>query len=345
MPAKRIAHNNDSHPIVNEREEVGNSQLPTPPTQVADPEILKPALLPFPTRHREYIIENGIMPRREVHILAAASGVGKTTLVIQLIDDLIDAVKVFDAPTHPIHPAYLCNDRSADDLKRTFERIQPTHTYPSYSLLTDPKFKHSHTIFSSLALVKAEHAEVDFVVFDPISQQVENVNNAKEVSNFLRKLTACIQELNITLLILHHTAKVKTDALYASPRQKMAGCGAWGGYSNLNLILEEDDESTPTNPLRGLHVCPRNGANQYFRFALDETGCFTPFLEVHEAEIDYPHLYSLLPPVDITPQLILEALGDASKGALYRTIERWLREGLLIRTGRGKYAKTIPQKG
>ena len=94
----------------------------------------------LPTRHRQHVIEE-IMPRREVHILAAASGAGKTTLMVQLIDDLATGREVFGAQTHPVRIGYLCNDRSQDDLTRTFERVSPKTEINLDSLLTYAEFQ------------------------------------------------------------------------------------------------------------------------------------------------------------------------------------------------------------
>jgi AAA domain len=283
------------------------------------------------------------MPRREVHIIAAASGAGKTTLMVQILDDLIEGREVFESPTHPVNVVYLCNDRSGDDLRRTMERIQTRNTFPAYSLLTDPQFKSAQSIANSLRQVKALHPECDFIVFDPISRQVDNVNSAREVGNLLCKLTELAQELDFTLLIVHHSAKVKTDAFYANPRQKMAGCGAWGGYSNLNLILEEDQESNPTNPIRGLHVCPRNGANRYYRYILDDLGCFAPAPKKEDdpakrREKD-DEIFNALPFGELTVSQLYEALGEPTNGSLYRSIARWVHAGNIEKIKRGVYTK------
>jgi hypothetical protein len=303
----------------------------------------KPQLLTIPPRHQQFIIEDFIMPAREVHIIAASSGTGKTTLIIQILDDLIEGNPVFDVPTHPIKPVYLCNDRSLDDIQRTFERVQPRHQYPVYSLVTDKRFAECQTPASAIRTAKAMHPDADFVIFDPISFNVENINSAREVSRLLRGLTALAQELNITILIIHHAPKTKSDSEYESPRDKMAGCGAWGGYSNLNMILEEDEKSDPTNPIRGLHVCPRNGTNRYFRYILDENGCFTPAPN-DEDDPDKQRAaddkaFNSLEFAEWKAQQLYKACGKKNNGALQRNIKRWLALGCLEKINRGRFLK------
>lgn len=302
-----------------------------------------PGIVPFPNRHQQFIIEDGIMPCREVHILAAASGVGKTTLMVQILDDLIDGVQVFDAKTNPVSPVYLCNDRSKDDIRRTFERVSPKHSYPFYSLLTDTEFADCRTVEHAIRTAKLLHPECDFLIYDPISFNVENINSSREVSALLRSLTRLTQALSVTLLIIHHAAKSKSDSFYASPRQKIAGSGAWGGYSNLNLILEEDDDSDPTNPIRGLHVCPRNGGNRYYRYSIDTDGCFVPEALTDEdpakfrAESD--EAFNRLDYAEYRPAALYQISGKKSKGGLDRAIKRWMALGCLEKAGRGKYLK------
>ena len=286
------------------------------------------------------------MPRREVHILAAASGAGKTTLIVQLIDDLTAGREVFGSKSHPIHIGYLCNDRSQDDLTRTFERVAPETEIPHYSLLTHPEFQQCNTVFAAIALLKAKHPEVDFVVFDPISTEVENVNHAKEVGRFLRALTQLAQKLDITILIIHHTSKTKSDSRYSSPRQMMAGCGAWGGYSNLNLILKEEDDSDPTCPFRILYICPRNGQNKTLRFMIDERGCFiqVPFegeKQTPKEKREFADRWFNTQPLGLmTCAEIYDGLAHPTDGSMYRTIARWIESGRLEKAQeKGKYNK------
>jgi AAA domain len=299
----------------------------------------------LPTRHRQHVIEE-IMPRREVHILAAASGAGKTTLMVQLIDDLATGREVFGAQTHSVHIGYLCNDRSQDDLTRTFERVSPKTEIPHYSLLTHPEFQACNTVFAAIALLKAKHPEVDFVVFDPISTQIDNINHAKEVGNFLKALTQLAQKLDITILIIHHTSKTKSDSTYSSPRQMMAGCGAWGGYSNLNLILQEEDNSDPTNPFRILYICPRNGQNKTLRFMVDERGCFMPVpfqgekANPKEKKAHEDGWFNAQPLGLLTAPDIYDGLGHPTDGSMYRIVRRWIATEMLERTeDKGTYRK------
>lgn len=284
------------------------------------------------------------MPRREVHIFAAASGAGKTTLMFQILDDLIECRPVFDSPTFPISPVYLCNDRSRDDIKRTFERVRPRNKFPVYSTLTDPEFAQCHTPADCIRKAKLLHPESDFLVLDPISYAVENVNSAKDVARLLRHLTNICQELNLTIVLVHHTAKVKTDSSYAQPRQRMSGCAAWGGYSNLNLIFEEEDEKDPTNPFRTIYICPRNGEDRTYRLMKDESGCFVAAPRNDEdpaqrRKLD-DQIFNTLPHGDLTAAQIFDALGGRTNGVVYRNIERWIKLGALEKTGqRGRYTK------
>lgn len=301
-----------------------------------------PALVEFPKRHREFIIEAVIMPRREVHILAGASGIGKTTFLVQMIDDLIEGNNVFEQATHPIKPVYVCNDRSYDDVLRTFERISPRNQYPIYSMLTSAELKNCHSVFEAIRHVKTLHADCDFIVFDPISQQVENVNSSKEVGTLFKRLTTIAQELNVTILIVHHTAKTKTDAIYANPRQRMSGCMAWGGYSNLNLIFEEAQEADPTHPIRTLYVCPRNGANLKLRFIQDENGCFlaAPETKKEKTTVAQQHAaFNQMEFGEFTLSECFDRMGQPSDGAIHRRLAQYLKLNCIEKVLAGKYRK------
>ena len=262
-----------------------------------------------------------------------------------MIDDLTEGNDLFGLKTSPVKMAYLCNDRSTDDLTRTFERIAPKHSIPRYSLLDAPEFANVHGATSCITMLKTLHPEVDFVVFDPVSTELANGNNPQEVGKFLKSLTILAQKLNITILIVHHTAETKIDAGYASPREKMAGCGAWGGYSNLNMIIAPEAEDDPTNEYRSLHILPRNGANLTIRLIKDDSGCLLvapeaedkiPLKERVKSEDDY--LYSL-PPGRYHRSDFADGLHKKA-GALQRVIDRWIDSSKLLRdTERGWYLK------
>jgi len=284
------------------------------------------------------------MPKREVHIFAAASGAGKTTYMLQILDDLIEGLPVFDAPTHPISPVYLCNDRSRDDFQRTLDRVKLRNSFPCYSILTDPEFAKCATPHDSIRRAKTLHPECDFVAFDPISYNVENINSAKEVSRLLRSLTNLCHEIDVTTQLVHHNAKVKTEAGYAQPRQRMAGCGAWGGFSNLNLIFEEEDEKDPTNPFRTLYICPRNGEDRTYRLMKDGAGCFCAAPRKEEDPVKRRHLddqiFNSLTHGEHSISQFFDALGGRTNGVVYRNIERWIKLGCLEKgSRRGQYTK------
>jgi len=304
-----------------------------------------PKLLTLRSRHHEYVID-GIMPKREVHILAAASGTGKTTFIVQLIDDLTEGNPIFGLSTTPTKIAYLCNDRSTDDLTRTFERVAPRHSIPRYSLLDAPEFDGISGAVASITQLRSLHPEVDFVVFDPISTEIKNVNDAQEVGRFLKSLTKIAQKLNMTILIIHHTSKTKMDAGYASPREKMAGCGAWGGYSNLNMIITPTDETDPTNEKCTLHILPRNAANLSIDMVKDEFGCL---LIAPKAEDTIPPEEKMrtedtwfvtdLPRGRFHHSTAATGLNKKA-GPLSRVLKRWIAAGWIVKEPeRGWYLK------
>ncbi len=301
-------------------------------------------ILPKIIRHHEHVIE-AIMPCREVHILAGASGAGKTSLIVQMIDDLTEGNPLFGLRTMPVKMAYLCNDRSTDDLTRTFERINPKHEIPRYSMLDDPNFANISGVLNAITILKTLHPDVNFVVFDPISTEIVNGNNPQEVGKFLKSLTILAQKLDITILIIHHTAKTKMDAGYASPREKMAGCGAWGGYSNLNMIITPEVEDDPTNEYRYLHILPRNGANLMIRLLKDERG---GLLVAPKAEDKIPAKERIVTEdkwLDTMPlgRFHRSEAADGLKkkaGALQRILDRWISDGKLFKEEeRGWYLK------
>lgn len=301
-------------------------------------------LASFPIRHHEHLIAE-IMPCREVHILAGASGSSKTTLMFQLIDTFVNGGEIFGFPVSPTPVGYLCADRSDDGLQRTFERVGTVAQIPRYSIFTHPDFAGCFEPLASIRLLVTKHPEVKFVIFDAVSTMVENVNSAKEVGNFLKSLTKLAQVLNITILIIHHTAKMKKDSGYTSPRQMMAGCGAWGGFSDLNIIITAEDDADANNPYRDVHICPRNAANQTVRMILGESGLLLPVPHIEEKKSPADRkaaedaIFTTIPSGRIHTSTLFETLNRPPNSRFYRTIERWVGGGFLTRSEKGWYDK------
>jgi hypothetical protein len=302
----------------------------------------------LPQPFHEHIIDS-LMPRREVHILAGASGVGKSTLMFQLVDLLTNGEEVFGHPSHPVSIGYLCADRSDADLARTFERVRVKTQIPRYSIFTNDKFKDTHSATDAIRRLLLLHPEVNFVILDAVSTFVENVNSAREVGNFLKSLTALAQANNITILLIHHTAKTKKDSGYSTPREKMAGCGAWGGYSNLNLILDAKDSSDPSDPYRILYVCPRNSTNFTIDYMLDSEGMLIEIPKADDKQKPADRRAAQDEWLESQPETrfhvsdLHAGLDEPAQKTFYRIVGRWIDEGKLKRDKeKGYYVKCKP---
>ena len=166
----------------------------------------------------------GLIQRGEVTSLVGPGGVGKTTALAEFV------AKVGDSPNHGIqflganinHSNGLCAYISAEDRQGVMKLRIEQYQAPGSALnafLIDGCGK---TIDECLMLLDALPA-LDLVVIDPVTQFVDDENEAGKVGPFYNALSAFARRKNCAVIAVHHLTKSKNSGRTGNVRNAIRG--------------------------------------------------------------------------------------------------------------------------
>lgn len=216
----------------------------------------------------EYIVDV-LMPRREVHLVGGAPGVGKTTWLLDFMMRWMTGDSFFDLKyrSHPCAWLYVTGDRSKAENIRTMVRMQ---IQPKKIPLTKEALKRDEPLRGYLERLKNAHPEVELFVIEGLQSFTPKgkINDYDVVARFLNDLTDFCQKRNVTIIGVVHSSKKKKQDFYESPRERLMGSAAWSAYSNCCILVESKDPSDPTCEDRITTLIPRNGKTRTFEFSI-----------------------------------------------------------------------------
>jgi hypothetical protein len=294
--------------------------------------------------HRDFLIDD-IMPEREVHLLGGPSGVGKTTLAIQIIKSLQLGQPVFDKPIHLRGVVYVSCDRTSASLRRAMDRHSLPHDAFPWTCVRDiPDPLGIEQVFSWR---KRTCPDCHLMVVDGFARLVPDgkISDYKAVADFLTKTAGLCESHDVTILGIVHATKVKSGEHFPDPRQRILGSVAWGAFADLLIIMDAADPNNSSDQTRIIHVLPRDHAESSKRM-VNDSGRLVD-METYSESQYFGVMYSELKkyPEDLTTADLHQV--GATYGISRSTVERWITDavdhGKLEHPARGKYRK-VPAK-
>jgi hypothetical protein len=255
------------------------------------------------------------------------------------------------ATNRPTAFYYLAADRQWASHATWFE-LAGFPDIPFYSLADDltfdvrqlqhARYAHDHFLqcFNRLDPIKGAHVFVDpvaplFIAGDP--------NRSRDVAVSLLRFSRLAADRQINITCTAHFGKQKTDPKeqYTRPQDRIAGSGAFAGFSDTQIYLI--DPAPPKQPYHTLGWVPRHAAPEEFQFARDAHGLFVPY-ELY-AELDRIDQAVACVPTTPTPtSLILHKL-QQDLGFSTATAERYLSQlvqlGRVTKPRRGQYQRAL----
>lgn len=274
---------------------------PLPPTITLDaPESGRTLIAEFPDPIP------GIIPFGTLTLFAGAPGVGKTAMLAEWCRRWRDGLTICGKPTNaPTGFYYLAADRQWKSHQLWFDAVGFSDI-PHYSLADDrtldlsilAKSFEAHKLFLSavaaLAPIPGSHLFVDpvsplFIGGDP--------NRARDVATALLRISRVCQTLQINITMTAHFGKQKADPkeLYMRPQDRIAGSGAFAGFTDTQVYLI--DPVPPKQPYHILGWVPRHGPGQVFNYVRNTEGLFVPYKDTQEDEL-YSRVPEPEPPAD-----------------------------------------------
>ena len=231
----------------------------------------------------DFVIED-IFPVGEIHLIAGASGAGKTTWLIKLIESWMHGNSVFGHKSHSRPFVYISGDRSDAGIRRTFNRVGVDYKkIPIYSLKPADR---TLSFVDVLKKLKAIQPDLEVFFVEGIAARVPNgkLNDYNIVSNFLLDLQDFCAQNGATVIGVIHTAKTKEGESYQDPRQKALGSVGWAGYSETIVLVETTEADRPDLQTRRITILPRNFKAEIFQLEFGAEG--------HLVEIKKPEAVS-----------------------------------------------------
>lgn len=318
-----------------------------------------------PTSFGPRYIVSEILPANQVHILAGASGAGKTTLLYQFVDALRLGQSWFGHPVlSGLKVAYVCCDRSTEDYEQKFRAtgIQP---FPVHSLLstTGPggaEFDPEDIGYSSgdrkaragakklrvewLERIWGASGQSDVLILDPLSPFLpSDLRNYHAVASALTTLNRFCGRRSVTILGVHHAAKLHVKDGFARPQDRILGSAALQGYSGTHLFLTDAAEIEGRPGYHTFDINPHNSPPEHYQLQRDSRGLFEPWVDRNVATL-HDQLLLLIPTepgrvkrIDLVEKAVNEL--DRCASTIDKLIKEMLKDGRLIQPEYGCYAR------
>ena len=296
----------------------------------------------------------GIIPFGTLTIVAGAPGVGKTAMLAEWIQRWRTGRTICGKLTNPPTAFYfLAADRQWQSHQVWFDSVGYSDI-PHYSLADDALFnldslRHPQKAydcfqycFDKLNPIPGSHLFVDpasplFIGGDP--------NRARDVAAAMLKFSRVCQDRALNPTASAHFSKQKSDSReqYARPQDRIAGSGAFSGFSDTQIYLI--DPVPPKQPYHTLGWVPRHAQPEEFQFTRNDQGLFVPY-EDYTEQNDTEAVLDCIPYEPLATEGIINRVHAAYPDWSVRTIERRLRtllkQARIIKVRRGVYCRVKP---
>lgn len=293
----------------------------------------------FPHFNPHEFLVDDILPAREVHFLAGPSGAGKSTYLFQFLENWSSGGKVFNHQAHPVPFLYASCDRSLASVHRTIKRVG----IKAPEMMMSAGDENIATIDKLQEHILKKYPTAKLLVLDGIASltPLGKVSDYQTVSGFLKSLSRWCQLHDRTILGIGHSAKTKEGEGYLSPRERILGSVAWGGFAETVIFIEPIKADDTGSRLRRLHLLPRNAREEKFEMELSGNGLLIPSERVQPPSKLKTFINSLDPGAEFSfEEAILHS--GASKQYVSRTLLNMTTKGEIVRLKTGVYAVAYP---
>jgi AAA domain len=295
---------------------------------------------------RKFIVDR-YLPEGFMHLIAAPVGMGKTTIVFQLIGATQTESKWFGELAHkPVGILFVSADRDREETTETMERMGMVGLPVKFVFTCDyPVVPYLETIIEQEAQAGWLVIVEPFMVFLRDGQnRMGNINDYNQVFSFTNRVKRVVRKSQVTLLASGHSAKVKKGEGYSLVRERTIGSTAWSGAFSTIIYIDPPNVEDALSPLRTLTIFPRNKAGVQIECVQEgEQGLILPVeMKIAKSPLDYA-LEGLTEPTFTYADACSWA---TAAGLQARTAERWLKElnnnGKVVKLGRGVYKRVNP---
>jgi hypothetical protein len=292
-------------------------------------------------------IVEGILQTGRLHLMSGPSGVGKTTITLQMIEAIATGEPFLGFATTKVPILYVTADRTREEHFETCKRVGVSmddlgvrvvavSDYATPPLLYEVLDKHAKPGY--LVIIEP----LPFFIVDAINRH-GNINDNTQVSHFIANIKRRAVTGQYTPLGSCHAPKSKEGLNYAMMREKTAGTSAWGAYTATNIIVEMQDPNEIDSPFRTIHFLLRNAKSFTKQFQFNEQGRLVVCQAGKSNAWDSLDKEFAAWPDDSTFSYDQLGMWIELVGCSMKTAQRWLdgkmKSGEVTRIDRGIYKK------
>lgn len=296
----------------------------------------------------------GIMPFGTLTMLSGAPGAGKTAMVAEFYVRWRDGRPIWgQETTKPTGFAYIASDRQWASHQQWFNLVGMPDI-PHYSLADDEHFdikdieesKALAMFHDALKQCRDGEAPIpgSIVTVDPVTPLfiAGSPNSSRSVAKTLLTMSREARSFQVTLILIGHFGKQPADrnARYQRPQDRIAGSGAFSGFSDTQMYLCEPD--LPDHPWHSFGWNPRHQPPQEFSCVRNDSGLFVPYDPMRDDEVASQVCDCLEDRGETRIALIKDRAAtrhQVSAATVKRALERLIKDGRIVRVKRGVYAR------
>ncbi len=291
----------------------------------------------------KYIVE-AILPAGELHLVGGASGIGKTTWLLQWLRDWSEGKPIWGHESFPCPFVYISFDRGVLTTDRTLRRIgMEDWDFPAYDVselgLVDYEIWDIVKRFPEARLFVIE----GFQALLPDTTKGRGQN--KEEMLWSVEVRRKILSLGITIIGITHSPKMKQGEAYASTRSRFLGSNSLLASTGTLISFDVPEDSKNARKPSGTDerqvlIEGPNFRQMTLHYSRGNDGRFVPMEEAHQ-KIKFDVFVEALEGIEEISKKELEALAPGvSSTAVKNWINALIDDGTLERTkARGVYKK------
>jgi hypothetical protein len=187
----------------------------------------------------EYMVD-GLMPLNELHIVAGESGAGKSTWLLQMIDDWQNERPVLGRRSTWYPYVIFVQDRTKAGVFRTLERMRLNpKAFPVQSALEGGDL----SLAAKIKDFKRKNPDVRIIFVEGLHVGLEDSNDYGKTSTAIRELIALCQTEKLTIVATTHMSKDNARKRN-SGRGAVLGSSAAPAMSEANILLNKQKNGT-----------------------------------------------------------------------------------------------------
>jgi hypothetical protein len=208
---------------------------------------------------------HGVFARGAFHLIQGSSGVGKTTIGIQMLRAQQQRKWFFDREGQGRPFFIIWQDRSRLELERQLENMHMLEDPPPFhATSSDEAQRDPAKVIEEILLAQPERPEV--LLVEGIDLWCQDAKDMKHVGTLATAIRDVAEHYHVAIIGTVGMPKMKPREQYAAPRDRAFGSSAWARKADtiLDMIADQDTGEVTCRLL------PRTGRQQVSKFEFED---------------------------------------------------------------------------